>query len=248
MSQFEEDFAKELAKNIPVKKIYKDGCQPSIIQTGIMIEDLTKVLMLALAPVQFLAALQDRYREFLDQSIRAVPEKKRISPAPQILGPVIEGIKYETDNTALYNMFSDLLSNAMDEENYKDVHPSFPLILKQLSCDEAIILQILLENKRVYHMVYQLDLIKSIKPNGKPDLRFENLTIIEDTFPTERITIPEKISFYINHLHQMGLASMLTYEEDPILDNKGVQIGIKKTELYTLSEFGKEFIKACTRN
>ena len=89
------EFAKELAKQLPVKAIYEDAASPAVKQTGQIVTDIVKVIQLALAPLQFLAAYQDRLRNFIDKSVRRVPEQKRVSPAPQILGPIIEGIRYE---------------------------------------------------------------------------------------------------------------------------------------------------------
>jgi hypothetical protein len=84
-----------VAKQLPVKDIYKDAIAPAATQTGELAEDLIKALRLALAPVQFLAALQDRYRSFLKNSVARVPVQRRIDPPPQILGPVLEGVRYD---------------------------------------------------------------------------------------------------------------------------------------------------------
>jgi hypothetical protein len=104
----EDEFAKELAKQLPIKQIYKDAASPAAKQLGQIGEDILKALQLALgAPVQYLAAVQDRYRRFLDRSIRRVSEQHRISPAPQILGPVLEGIRYEPEDTPIDELFSN---------------------------------------------------------------------------------------------------------------------------------------------
>jgi hypothetical protein len=133
----QEEFAKELARQLPVKAIYQDAAAPAAMQTGQLLEDLVKVLQLALAPVQLFGAIQDRYRKFLDTAVRRVPEANRVSPAPQIVGPVLEGIRYEPEHTPIDQMFSQLLSRSMDRERINEAHPAFPIIIKQLSSDEA---------------------------------------------------------------------------------------------------------------
>jgi len=55
----DEEFAKELAKHLPIKAIYRDAAAPAAKQTGQLLEDLLKALQLALAPVQMLGAIQD---------------------------------------------------------------------------------------------------------------------------------------------------------------------------------------------
>jgi hypothetical protein len=61
----EDKFIEEIAKQLPVKAAYKDIARPAAKQTGQILEDLAKVLHLALTPVQAAAALQDRYRRLL---------------------------------------------------------------------------------------------------------------------------------------------------------------------------------------
>ena len=78
------EFAKELARQLPVKSIYDHAAAPAAKQTGQLLQDMIKALQLALAPIQLMGALQDRYRRFLDKSVRAVPTERRVSPAPQI--------------------------------------------------------------------------------------------------------------------------------------------------------------------
>lgn len=147
----EDEFARELAKQLPVKTIYEELGSPAAKQAGQFAGDLLKALQLALAPVQYIAALQDRYRRFLDTSIRRIPDERRVAPAPQILGPVLEGIRYEPEDTPIDEMFSHLLSCSMDSEHANEAHPAYPFLIRQLSSDEAKILNRLQSHE--YEMV-----------------------------------------------------------------------------------------------
>jgi len=109
-----DKIVEEVVKQLPVREIYQDAASGATKQIGHTLTDVAKSLRLALAPFQLLGALQDRLATFIDRSVRRVPEAQRISPAPQILGPVIEGIRYEQEGTPLEEMFSQLLSRAMD--------------------------------------------------------------------------------------------------------------------------------------
>src|SRR5581483_10409542 len=131
------EFAKELAKQLPVKSIYDDALAPAAKQAGQLAADIVKVIQLALAPFQVLAAYQDRLRNFLDKAVRRIPDSNRVSPAPQILGPIIEGIRYEPEGTPVDEMFSQLLSRSMDKERMDEAHPAYPILIRQLSSDEA---------------------------------------------------------------------------------------------------------------
>jgi hypothetical protein len=136
-------FAEELAKQLPVKAVYRDAVKPAAKQAGQLAQDLVKTIQLALAPLQFAGAYQDRLRGFIDRSVRAVPEADRVSPAPQILGPIVEGIRYEPEGTPLDEMFSKLLSSSMNSVRSGGAHPAYPTIIRQLSSDEAWILSAL---------------------------------------------------------------------------------------------------------
>src|SRR6516165_8249097 len=196
----EEEFAKELAKHLPIKAIYRDAAAPAARQTGQLLEDLVKVLQLALAPVQLLGAIQDRYRKFLDTAVRRIPEANRISPAPQIIGPVLEGIRYEPEDTPIDQMFSQLLSRSMDRERVDEAHPAYPIIIKQLSSDEAKILNSLKSSN--FDFVYTVDF------DSKRQEFYGHRKVEVDELPRTELSFPKNVPFYFEHLNQLGLAGI----------------------------------------
>jgi hypothetical protein len=193
------EFAKELARQLPVRRAYKDIAAPAAKQSGQLLEDIVKVVQLALAPIQILGAYQDRLRNFIDKSVRRVPEESRISPAPQIVGPVIEGIRYEPEGTPIDEMFSELLSRSMDSARVNEAHPAFPIIIKQLSSDEARILKML--STAQYDFVYTRDF------NSMTNLLYGQ-KVETDTLPRDGLDFPDNVGFYFEHLNQLGLAGI----------------------------------------
>jgi hypothetical protein len=141
------NFATEISRLLPVKDMYEDVAQPAARQAGTISADLMKTLHLVLAPIQYAAALQDRYRNFIDSSVRKVPEERRVQPAPQLAGPILEGIRYEPERTEIDQMFANLLANSMDKENVGKAHPAYPNLIKQLSRDEAVCLALMSETQ-----------------------------------------------------------------------------------------------------
>ena len=107
-----EAILNELAKSI-APEVYKDALQPSAREAGGALVDIIKTLRLALFPFQFCAAWQDRLKIFIDTSVRKVPSDRRQPPPVQILGPVLEAIRYEPADTPIDRLFSDLLSSSM---------------------------------------------------------------------------------------------------------------------------------------
>jgi Abortive infection alpha len=197
-----EEIAKELAKQLPIKDMYEDLLKPPAIQLGNLSSDVIKVILLALAPVQYLATIQDRFRSFLDRSVRRVPERQRISPPPQILGPVLEGIRYEPEETPIDELFSQLLSRSMDRDRAAEAHPSYPHIIRQLSADEAKILSDLCENMYDYVYVSTLD---------QETRRFFRGATEIDELPRGELIFPNNVGFYMEHLSSLCLAGIYEY-------------------------------------
>jgi hypothetical protein len=242
------DQIEEVAKLIPIKEAYGDLMSPAAKQTGVLLEDIAKTIRLALFPIQLSGALQDRFRDFVDRSVRRVPEAKRITPAPQILGPVLEAIKYEPNDTPIDEMFSNLLSSAMDTARVDTAHPAFTSIIKQLSSDEAVLLQSLVLGRQQWVYRYKFDVPKKI---------FYDLETIEDSRPISKIIKVGNFDLYMLHLHNLGLASYYDFKAqeqeyrkiqrkvgDTITPTRE-QIGVTVFKELKLTPWGAALMDAC---
>jgi hypothetical protein len=229
-------FAEELAKQLPVKAIYEDAAKPATQQAGQIAQDLMKTVQLVLAPVQILGAYQDRLRAFIDRSIRAVPEDKRVSPAPQILGPVLEAIKYEPEGTPIDQMFSELLSSAMHSDRVSDAHPALPLIIKQLSTDEALILQAMATAEKYFPLITRFDIVSG---------GVMTVTQLEQSgLPIDRMAFPNNEPMYRDHLERLGLIRYdMLKPMEAILEN-GRQTGGRNFLVIKFTELGATLMRA----
>jgi Abortive infection alpha len=231
----------EVVKHLPVRQIYNDVGSGAVKQLGHSLTDVAKTVRLALFPFQMLGALQDRAQSFLDRSIRRVPEDRRISPAPQIIGPVLEGIRYEPEGTPIDEMFSLLLSRSMDGERVNEAHPSFPILIRQLCADEAKILMAVKDHE--YDHVHTRDF--------NPDTAlFYGPSVIEiDDLPRDNLTFPSNIPFYFQHLDKLGLAGIFQHgNQEPLFNEESTrrhQIGVRVRSKYQLTDFGRRFVQAC---
>jgi hypothetical protein len=248
--EFTNKTIEELAKQIPAKEIYGDLASPATREVGEIFADLVKTLRLALAPIQLFGAMQDRYKNFLDRTVRRVPEERRISPAPQILGPVLEAIKYEPEGTPIDEMFSALLSSAMDREKVDQAHPAFVAIIKQLSSDEAILLNALLGGPRRFN--YRL-------PYDHKAQRFgQSITEFDDR-PMSLLRSAKSFDLYMAHLFNLGLAAYYDWQEQKpefestvaqqidgrIIQAQRVQVGVKVFKELKLTDWGTVLMDAC---
>jgi hypothetical protein len=113
---------------------------------------------------------------------------------------VLEGIRYEPEDTPIDQMFSQLLSRSMDRERVNEAHPAYPIIIKQLSSDEAKILNSL--KSSTYDYVYTLDFDSQRKEF------YGHRKVEVDELPRADLSFPENVPFYLEHLHQLGLAGI----------------------------------------
>ncbi len=118
-------------------KAYDDVASPGFKELGKVGSDLVKTARLFLAPLQIAAAFQDRLERFLRELNERVPEERRIEVPPEISGPAIDSMRFLDENTALWEMFKELLVKSADRDSVGFVHPSFVHIVKQLTRDEA---------------------------------------------------------------------------------------------------------------
>lgn len=233
------EVAKEIAKQLPIKEVYGDLVAPGSKEAGNLVEDIVKTARLALAPLQFTAALQDRYARFLNEAIRRVPDPKLQSPPPQILGPVLEGIRYEPEDTPISDMFSELLSRAFDSAEVSKAHPSYPAVIRQLSSDEALLLRMLWRSRSgpPIKRQFTLDLSTDMK-------RFSNRVIEVEVSATSVVAFPSNIDFYIDRLHHLGLASLYTDGSEPIHGPDKKQVGTRQFQTLKLTPMGERFMEA----
>ncbi|NJM91504.1 MAG: DUF4393 domain-containing protein [Rhodospirillaceae bacterium] len=240
MDELTKKAIEEIVKKLPVEQLYDHAASGAAKEFGYTLTDLTKTIRLALAPIQVAAALQDRFARFLDKSVRCVPEMQRIPPAPQILGPVLEGITYEPEDSEIERMFSQLLSRAMDTDRVHEAHPGYPLIIRQLSPDEAKILAALRDGPlyRHYRNCWPTD-------TGVVDKRITD----SDDLANIGLSHYQNLEFYFQHLEILGLASM--HKESPSeefeerVDQVVVRRGSRHRAVYQLTPWGKHFVSAC---
>lgn len=213
---------------------YKDVLRPSAQEIGSILQNTVKVARFVFAPLDFLAAQQDRWQRFLTKVATKVKEENLVEAPAQVVGTIIEGMLYVDDESLIGEMFAQLLADSIDKTKQSVVHPAFPKIIQQLSHDEAVILYYL--KRRGYTVKQQWDL-----RNGK----IENMRTIKEDFPISSLGYPENIWMYMDHLNSLTVGgTWKTQNDEPVYSN-GQQVGGITISERKLSDFGKLFAKAC---
>ena len=225
-----------IVRELPIKEAYRDALSPAAKQVGHLAEDIVKVVRLALLPVTAAGFFYDRAETFVKKAVSRVAASKRVSPAPQILGPVLEGIRYEPEGAPIDQMFSELLSASMDADRLRDAHPSFPMVIKQMSSDEAKILNSMWASSNHPKFVQTFEL----REDGLAMTSAER-----NDLPVTGLTFPENLSMYTDRLQRLGLIQLHAEKRmEPIVVD-GTQTGGRNFFVFKFTEVGEAFMRAC---
>lgn len=85
----------------------------------------------------------ENYANRLQEKAKKIPEENLIQPKVNILGPVMEGLKYNLDEEHIKEMFTNILLSDMDSRKQSKVKPAYIEIVKQLSKEDAEFLMLL---------------------------------------------------------------------------------------------------------
>lgn len=233
------DKSKDIAQLLPLNDIYKDIAQPAAKQVGGALESTAKVARLLLAPIEFLAAQGERWQRYLQRVAEKVPEERRIEAHPQIVGPVVEDLRYVDEQSIIAELFVNLLARGIDSERVNEAHPAFVKIISQLSSDEAKMIY-WLRKKRHHYTQYE-----AFNPDTK---QVSSCKIIKNEFPSDKFTFPENFNIYLSHLDSLNLVAVFSGEFDREIVCEG-SIQVPKGTFYRsyveLTSFGKMFAEAC---
>jgi len=144
----EEEALKAMAegavKGLSDSKIINNLLEPASVQLGRTLGTLTKTINVALAPVSAMVWGYEKISTWLvdrlEYKLKDVPVENIVSPKALIIGPSIEAIKFLGEDEELREMFAQLIASSLNKDNAHCVHPGFVEILKNLSSEDAKVL------------------------------------------------------------------------------------------------------------
>lgn len=249
-----------LVKAVPV---YQDTLQPSAKQIGQSLETVTKTVNIALAPIKALVWGYEKIENYINQRVseklKNVPEENITTPKPEVAGPAVEALRFAGHDENLRELYANLLANAMDKNTIHEAHPGFVEILKNISSDEAILLQAFI-SKQQYPL---LDVrAKTEGKNAGYIVVVSNFSHLDKIVKVER---PDLIPSYLDNLCRLGILDIpaLTkiivtdaykeLENDVTLDKikKQIEDLNRKVELnqkmVKVTNFGNQFVRNVVR-
>jgi Abortive infection alpha len=227
----------EMIPKETIEKAYEDALSGPAKEVGKLATDVAKTARLILAPLQITATYQDRFEAMLRRIRDRVPEERQIEAPPELVGPTVEHMRYVDDRSELWKMYEELLTQSLDSGTVDNVHPSFALIISQLSRDEAMILY-RLRGGQEFDVEDTLDLDQAAR-------RFVNRHVTRSDLPLSDLHLPDKLDLYYAHLESLSLVTWPVINQEPIRDAANIQTGIRRQSKLMLTDFGKLFVAAC---
>ena len=95
------------------------------------------------------AAELEKFKKSVEEKTKAIPPENRVEPNPRVVCQALEDAKYCLEDENIREMFANLVASAMNSSTFKEMHPSFSSIIKQMSPLEARIF-VKLNQERVF--------------------------------------------------------------------------------------------------
>ncbi|MZR31056.1 DUF4393 domain-containing protein [Sneathiella litorea] len=199
-----------IAKAIP---IYQDAIQPGAKEIGKAGKKVGETINALLSPFNYVIWKFEYFKKFVDEDVakkleNTLPEDI-IQPKLNVAGPLFETLRYSVEDVELREMFANLLANAMDKNTANKAHPSFVEILKQITSDEAKIMQ----HFNSVKVLPKIDIVAKRKDQPHFDIYMKNYSLVD--IKSLKI-ISEMAPIYIDNLCRFGL--LTTYDGVKMID------------------------------
>lgn len=197
-------------------------------------------------------------RKSVNSYLQTIPSQNLVPASPRIVIPTLQNASI-TEEPEIRKMYANLLSKSMVDVLKDGIHPSFVEIIKQLSCDEAKVVQYMFG-----HPVIPTITVRYENEKGEGYNVLNKFSNIGELSGCE---YPYECSKYFDNLTRLGLMqdaaslSSLTHKElyEPLKTHKYIQPYVTQADKQTngynklkfnesyisLTDFGKSFCMAC---
>ena len=153
---------------------------------------------------------ENEFADDMAERVAQIPEEELITPRLSLAGPTVQGIAFTVDEPELRTMYLNLLAAASDARRADTAHPSFPEIIRQLTPEEAVLLNPLLAE--VEHPIVELRLNVATTPHAL-DHGYDVLAphILNWEPEAEQRFFPERAMMVVNWV-RLGLVA-LSYDK-----------------------------------
>lgn len=195
----------------------------------------------------------NEYAKELENKIEEIPSEKLVEASVNILGPTMEGLKYNLDEEHIKNMFTNILAADMNIDTKNKVHPSYIETVKQLNAEDAIFLQNFMKFKTKSFCSIELKLVSNedkgysrvgrayyLHEDADTPIRLLDPIVVDNLSRLNLIDVQYDEYFVNNNKYDLifeELSKKLTVAEKHSLEfDKGI---------LKLTDYGKNFVEIC---
>ncbi|MCG1035485.1 DUF4393 domain-containing protein [Polaribacter sargassicola] len=253
-----------LVKDVPqvLTTIYTDLAQPGVKKVGTALETVLEFSTAFLLPVKLLNEkfklnFEKKLNDYKEK-LETIPEEDLCEVNPQIGTPIIDKLGYTT-NDEISDLFTSLLTKASSNKTVNLAHPSFVQLIERLSVDEARIIKHLLHKDYIPCISYRAHITEN---KGFHEILRNGTSLPSDV----KLMFPQNINTYLDNLVSMGILDIshqlhkmdnklydslsVIYEYEQVnksyTESKAFTRVEKKKSYFQITDFGKNFIKACS--
>ena len=242
-----------LVKAIP---IYEDGLQPVTKQLGKSLETVGKAINVALLPVSCVVWGAEKLQSFIENDVakklKDIPTEEICTPDPTVAGPTLEALKFAGHKESLRDMYANLLAKSLNKNTTNKAHPSYVEVIKQLTVEEALLLQ-LLSTKDTFPIVSNF---MDISNNASLSMMLRNNF---NKICSEINIDKENSNTYYDNLQRLKIIKIIENRtqkiEEDFLSTMGMAIpGADKFEFKTTTNYilkfttyGSRFVDICVK-
>ena len=262
-----DDFNESLEENVEDKKIsadiYKDLLQPATQEIGKFVARVPRAINAALSKFDVWIERKEfnvkETKKLLEKKLENVNPENIVTPESYVGVPALQAISYSMNSEELRNLYANLLTASMINDIKWKVHPSFVEIIKQLSPDEAKMLNVFKINESDSYPL--IDVVIG---------DFDGYRVVLNDFTNifdSTCEYPEHTTYYLDNLERLKIIKIsnvnecLTEEElyIPLETSVKIQKLISqdlpegnrweiKRKYFQLTQYGKNFIEVCVIN
>lgn len=187
---------------------------------------------------------QGRFNGELSEKLRRIAPHEVVSPKPSVTGPALQALAFCHEETQLKELYLNLLASAMCSTLATRVHPAFVEVIRQISPDEAVLLQKLSALEPAHGAPF--------KQVVKEGAYYNDIEQQWAEFCTKSAVSEEMAETYRNNLIRLGLLSKDSWTESSFhpaghhrYGDYEAAVEITVTETLSVTAFGWQLMEIC---
>lgn len=223
---------------------------PAAEELGKGLAVVAKTVNICLAPLSATIWGYEKIGAYIESEVSKrlanVAPEKIVTPAANIAGPTMEALRFCGDEIKIRELFASLLAAAMNEDLKRSVHPAYVEVIKQISEDEAVILESCANLGKDHPVVVnvQYDVVQIHTGHDEVADKFveycENMSLKNS----------ESVKSYLDNLLRLRLLEIQQDREsvvDANTDYGETEYSFKQyaDDAILVTAFGEKFLSAC---